>query len=53
MPGWVAAQSAVKYAVSPIIEPTETSRLRVISTTACAQAAIARMAALEATMVRF
>ena len=36
-----------------MIEPTETSRLRVISTTACAAATIARIAALETIALRF
>src|SRR6185437_9876269 len=36
-----------------MIEPTETSRLRVSSTTACAAATMARIAAFDAIMARF
>src|SRR3984957_9088542 len=36
-----------------MMEPTETSRFRVMSTTACAAATIARMAALEMIALRF
>ena len=36
-----------------MIEPTETSRLRVIRTTACAAATIARIAAFETIALRF
>src|SRR6478672_5072622 len=36
-----------------MMEPTETSRFRVISTTACAAATMARMAALEMIALRF
>src|ERR1700722_11371635 len=36
-----------------MMEPTETSRFRVMSTTACAAATIVRMAALEMIALRF
>ena len=52
VPGWSATNSPVKYAVTPTIDPTDRSMLRVMITSVCATARIAVIATLVVTRLK-